>query len=579
MPTIVPKILVQGEIMVSVFHRKLSCNFLHILLTVSISLLFGLAWFLLLYGRYSLYFTNVNWIYNAGGDVFQHQIGWEWFRQEPWHFPLGRIDSYGYPFGTSVSYMDAIPLMAIPFKLLSPLFKQHFQYLGLWELLSVIGQMLTGMLIIGEFTRSYANKILGASLLVLAPIMLWRAFGHNSLTAQWILLAGILFIILEYRHRLWHWAWVILFAVSMLIHLYFTPMLIPLWAISLFFRYTREKKKWMLAIDILAVVSIVLLVGYCFGLFSLKANDLSIGGFGYYSWNLNGFLNPIGNSSILNSMPQGTSGQYEGFSYLGLGNLLLLPFALILFLQKDYSRHQLFFILPFILVSIAYILFALSDKAFVNTQSLWEIHLPDIVLQLCSFFRSSGRFIWPVFYFVVLFGIISVIRNIRIVTPLLILVLFLQFIDIQPLYSAKKINGFEDYYSNLQSEFWKIAAKNNQHIVLIPATNEGDFLTVYEPLALYARQNKMTLSWGYFSRANYEAMQNYTDQAWKSLRANQADNQTMYIFWGSGLEKLADGSLSSGVVICKVDDYKIVLSKNNKMTQTNFDLMSYCSNP
>ena len=563
--------------MVSIFHHKPSQRSLHLLLIISISFLGGLAWFLLLYGRYPLYFTNVNWIYKAGEDVFQHQIGWEWFRQEPWHFPLGRIDAYGYPFGTSVSYMDSIPLMAIPFKLLSPLLKQHFQYLGLWELMSVIGQMLMGMLIIGEFTDSYAKRIVGASLLVLSPILIYRAFGHDSLTAQWILLAGIWFIILEYRHRLWHWAWVILFAVSVLIHLYFTAMLIPLWAISLFFRYTSEKKKWMLAIDILTVVGTILLVGYCLGLFSLGANDLGAGGFGDYSWNLNGFINPAGNSAILNSIPVGAHGQYEGFSYLGLGNLLLFLIALIIFLQKDYSRRKLFFFLPFLIVSAAFILFALSDKAFVNTQLLWNIHLPNIILVLCSFFRSSGRFIWPVFYFLVLFGIISMIRNIRFVTPFLILALILQFIDIQPLYSSKKFNGFEDYQSNLQAEFWQMAAQSNKHIVLIPTTSTYE--PIYEPFALYARQNKMTLNWGYFSRANYDAIQNYANQAWKGLQANQADNQTVYIFWNSEWEKLAKSSLSGQMLVCQVDGYEIALSTNNPITQTNIDLSPYCTFP
>ncbi|MDO9121584.1 MAG: DUF6311 domain-containing protein, partial [Anaerolineaceae bacterium] len=81
---------------------------------------FGLLWFLLLYESAPLYPTNVGWIYSAGGDTFQHQLGWEWFRQEPWRFPLGRIDAYGFPYGTTIVFMDSIPLFAIFFKILSP---------------------------------------------------------------------------------------------------------------------------------------------------------------------------------------------------------------------------------------------------------------------------------------------------------------------------------------------------------------------------------------------------------------------------------------------------------------------------
>ena len=228
--------------MPTILPNKISPGFTRFLPLLALSVLFGLAWFLLLYGRYPLYFSHVNWIYASGGDVFQHHIGWEWFRQEPWRFPLGSIASYGYPFGTSLTYLDSIPLFAIPFKVLSPLLGNRFQYLGLWELTSVILQMLAGMLILGEFTRSYPLRVLGASLLVLSPPLIMRTFHHNSLTAQWILLAGIWFVLLEYRHRLWRWAWPVLFGLAMLVHLYFVAMLLPLWAVSLYFCYRHEKK-------------------------------------------------------------------------------------------------------------------------------------------------------------------------------------------------------------------------------------------------------------------------------------------------------------------------------------------------
>ena len=102
------------------------------LLLAVVSILFGLGWFVFLHGRYPLYFSHVDWIYSFGSDTLQHHLGWEWFRQDPWQFPLGRIQSYGVPFGTSLSYLDSIPLFAFPFKLISPLLGTRFQYLGLW---------------------------------------------------------------------------------------------------------------------------------------------------------------------------------------------------------------------------------------------------------------------------------------------------------------------------------------------------------------------------------------------------------------------------------------------------------------
>ena len=326
--------------------RKLSPGFSRFLAALAVSVLFGLAWFLLLHGRYPLYFSHVDWIYSFGSDTLQHHLGWEWFRQDPWRFPLGSIQSYGYPSGTFLSYLDSIPLFAIPFKLLSPLLGARFQYLGLWELTSVIMQFLAGMLILGEFTRSYPLRILGASLLVLSPPMILRTFHHNSLTAQWILLAGIWFILLEYRQRLWRWAWPALFAVAMLVHLYFAAMLLPLWGVGLYFRYSRGRLNWRLGVDILVVTGVLLLTGYSIGLFSLNTGDLVKFGFGLYSWNLNGLVNPLQYSSILSEMAVVSDRQHEGFSYLGLGNLLILPTAVFLFLQNDWSRRKLYFFLP-----------------------------------------------------------------------------------------------------------------------------------------------------------------------------------------------------------------------------------------
>ncbi|PKO12840.1 MAG: hypothetical protein CVU39_22140 [Chloroflexi bacterium HGW-Chloroflexi-10] len=119
-----------------------------------LSILFGLGWFVLLYGYHSLNPSEVNWIYAFGEDLFKGHIGWEWFRQEPWGFPLGRIEANGYPYGTYLFYMDSVPLLAIPLKVLSPWLGEPFQFQGIWGLLCVIGQMLAGMLILREFTHS-----------------------------------------------------------------------------------------------------------------------------------------------------------------------------------------------------------------------------------------------------------------------------------------------------------------------------------------------------------------------------------------------------------------------------------------
>ncbi len=536
---------------------------------------FGLLWFLLLYGSAPLYLTNVDWIYSAGGDTFQHQIGWEWFRQEPWRFPLGRIDAYGYPFGTSISFMDSIPLFAILFKILTPLLNEQFQYLGLWDLTSIIGQLFFGFLILREFTQSNIKSFLGAFLLVLSPVLIFRTFYQSSLTAHWIILAGIWFTLLEYKHRLWRGSWIVLFMVAMLVHLYFVAMLVPLWVISLFFLFKREKKTRSVAIEVLTLTILLLGEGYCLGLFNLPLNNLEEWGFGYYSWNLNGFINSNGNSLFFNKLPLGSQSKTEGFSYIGLGNIIIFLFAIILFIKKELSPRHLQFLLPFLIVFTFFCLFSLSNKGYVNNYLLWDVRLPDALMHLCSLFRASGRFIWPAFYFIVLFGLICILRNFRFATPLLILALAIQFIDIQPLYSAKRITGFSDYQSPLQSEFWQAAASTNKHIILIPTHYK--ILDIYEPVVLYARKNKISLNWGYFARADYDSINNYADQAWEDLINNQSDNQTLYLFWDPEWDAKITDMLSNSMTICQVDGFTVVLSSENGLAPTNPAVLKECS--
>jgi len=100
-----------------------------------VCLLAGVAIFLLTYGFPILVPTNVNWLMTVRQDWGTHYLGWFFYRNEPWHFPLGGVSGYYYPLGTNVGFTDSIPLMAIFFKIFSPILPADFQYFGIWFLL------------------------------------------------------------------------------------------------------------------------------------------------------------------------------------------------------------------------------------------------------------------------------------------------------------------------------------------------------------------------------------------------------------------------------------------------------------
>ena len=51
-----------------------------------------------------------------GVDPFKDYLGWMFFRNSPWTFPIGLNPTYGLDFSNSIVFSDSIPLMAFLFK-------------------------------------------------------------------------------------------------------------------------------------------------------------------------------------------------------------------------------------------------------------------------------------------------------------------------------------------------------------------------------------------------------------------------------------------------------------------------------
>ena len=80
---------------------------------------------------------------------------------------------------------------------------------------------------------------------------------------------------------------------------------------------------------------------------------------------MNGFFNPQGSSTFFDGLDYGVEGQYEGFSYLGLGYFFLFPIALLLFLEKETFKGRSDIIIAFAVVSILYIFIQMYKNIFI----------------------------------------------------------------------------------------------------------------------------------------------------------------------------------------------------------------------
>jgi Family of unknown function (DUF6311) len=101
------------------------------IIVLAIAALISVVAFLFLYPHQILNPQNTDWL--VSGDRAQHFLGYLFFFKEPLSWPLGKINSFMYPFGSSLCYTDSIPLLGILFKILKVSGEQYF---GFWLLLN-----------------------------------------------------------------------------------------------------------------------------------------------------------------------------------------------------------------------------------------------------------------------------------------------------------------------------------------------------------------------------------------------------------------------------------------------------------
>ena len=81
-------------------------------------------------GIENIYFNEVDWLLGSG-DKSNAQNGWTFFKNDQWHFPLGKNPNYGLDISTSIIFSDSIPLFAFIFKIFKNFLGVSFQYFSL----------------------------------------------------------------------------------------------------------------------------------------------------------------------------------------------------------------------------------------------------------------------------------------------------------------------------------------------------------------------------------------------------------------------------------------------------------------
>ena len=527
--------------------------------------LLGALIFVSMFGLAILNPSNTDWLM-YDGDLKQHFVGWEFFRESVWTFPIGMIEGLAYPYGLAVTFMDSIPLLAIPLKLFQGVLPEHFQYFGLWGLLCYMLQGGFAALILRHWTKNTLVVIFGSVLFVASPIMFSRMFAHTALASHWLLLAGILAVI-KLRHlvsmRLYLGVWTGLLVLAVLIHPYFLPMMLFLLLLSI--TLTHQKLTRTL-INLAVPLAVSVVVFYAIG--GLSIRETGSDGLGEHALNLTSLFNPLGWSRFLNSFPIAAS--WESLAYVGFGVILLIPLAVYLIAintKKMPALNVRNINVRYVIISLLFVgmvIAAVSPKIQLGSHVLADINVPHLVEKIWSTFRATGRLFWPIYYIIIIAVLVSVIRLSRKSHPMILASIFatialIQVADIQYSDIAKArhqgFNHYEhsQYSSKLNLNLWKKIIADDKHIVSLEPMSMKDFFSVVD----VAMAEKLTLNTGYFARGPYKKIAEHQGREREALLKRRADvSSNFYITRDQGFaRRIIDDHYYN---VMQVDGYYVI---------------------
>jgi hypothetical protein len=276
--------------------------------------------------------------------------------------------------------------------------------------------------------------------------------------------------------------------------------------------------------------------------------------------NLVSLFDADGWSFVLPGFAKG-GGDYEGFNYLGLGVLLLVPVAGFAMLRGNIRVKALLSRWPWLLLAMVGLsLFALSNQIGLGTQT-FSYPLPKTVEGLASIFRASGRMFWPVFYAIVLLITFLVVRGYRpqIAMGLLAVALTAQVIDTRiawaGLRAAKMVTQTSTWASPMHDPFWSSAAAHYKNIRALIPKNQAD---QWQVIADFAAAHGMKTDAVYMGRMSPKALDIAQRDAQRRLSSGQYEADSLYILDDDSLDLAIRNVHSDTDLLTRVDDFVVL---------------------
>ncbi|PKP93673.1 MAG: hypothetical protein CVT77_04820 [Alphaproteobacteria bacterium HGW-Alphaproteobacteria-16] len=350
--------------------------------------------------------TNVAWLL-TGTDNGENALGLHAWLHDPAPGLLhtGLLNA---PEGAGLLFTDSNPLLSLLVFPLQGILPADTQVIGWWLLACLFLQVFFAWRLLRDHAPGQLALWCGVFLLAALP-SLFNRFGHVNLMAHWLILWA-LWRFIDARRAPSDTGWAVLIAITALVHSYLLVMVGAIWASAMMERAWRERGDWRGVARIAASsTAILILVAGIAWILGVAQPHQPSGNYGAFAMPLDALWNPGVDtySTFLPAIEQRPGRGFEGFQYLGLGLLILLPLAAVLARRlpvRDAGDDlgRLYWLVPALIVLT---LLAISTYPDIAGHRLPRIGLSQDVLNALDAVRASGRLFWPVAYVLVLVAV------------------------------------------------------------------------------------------------------------------------------------------------------------------------------
>lgn len=541
--------------------QKRDCSFLY-------PLLLGAVAFFMVVGLAPLDPINAEWILGRL-DPTQHYLGWLFYRNGPWAFPIGLNPTFGQDLSSSIVYSDSIPLLAIPFKALAPLLPERFHYFGIWIFACFLLQALLAWKILGLYTQTTILRILGCGLFIFFPPMLWRintpAGGHAALVGHFLILWALYLILRPAQHKR-TLLWVLVLCISLLTHFYIFAIVSLLWFVDLLNHLfvQRDINSRNFFNEIILIFICVLLLGWQAGYFSITASLNNDRGYGFYSMNVLGLIDPQGWSYLVENKTKPSSWG-EGFAFIGSGAIIAGGLALLTLVKSSSGNHYQLYVFfkkrPYLGILIIFLtFFAISNRIGFGDHSHTFL-LPNLISKAADTLRSSARLFWPIHYLLIIAFFVAIVRAFskKLAIGILLICLVLQVIDTSKgwLNNREQLatkHSADAYKQNLSNSFWGDAGKHYRNLTLVPSSNRPPN---WENFSLFALDYHLSTNAVHMARVDLAKEGASNARLNKIINMGLFNSDTLYIVENRFvIAALATADLNTQVA--KIDNFNVI---------------------